>query len=134
MLTEANKKYIDDKFKGNIDLILESRISEFGLTGRTVNCLLAEGIEYVKQLILKSGPELLRTPNLGRWSLNEIEDFLSHINLSLGMSQEALDKLMGKKPKQEISFFEGLNRIIENQESILSLLQDFKIYLNGNKQ
>lgn len=57
------------KIKGNIDQL------EF--TVRTANCLKAEGIETVDQLIACTAQELLKAPNLGRKSLKEIEDTLA---------------------------------------------------------
>jgi DNA-directed RNA polymerase alpha subunit len=51
---------------------------------RTYNCLKNDGIRYIGELVQKSEDELLRTPNFGRKSLNEIKEVLAEIGLGLG--------------------------------------------------
>jgi len=60
-------------------------IDELDLTVRSANCLKAENIYYVGDLIQRSEMELLKTPNLGKKSLTEIKDVLASKGLSLGM-------------------------------------------------
>ena len=55
------------------------------LTVRSANCLKAENIYYIGDLIQRTENELLKTPNLGRKSLNEIKEVLASMGLSLGM-------------------------------------------------
>jgi DNA-directed RNA polymerase subunit alpha len=55
---------------------------------RSANCLKAENIYFIGDLIQRSESELLRTPNLGRKSLNDIKDVLASKSLSLGMKLE----------------------------------------------
>jgi DNA-directed RNA polymerase subunit alpha len=55
------------------------------LTVRSANCLKAENIYYVGDLIQRGEMELLKTPNLGKKSLTEIKDVLASKGLSLGM-------------------------------------------------
>ena len=55
---------------------------------RSANCLKAEGIYYVGDLIQRTEVELLKTPNLGKKSLTEIKDVLASRGLSLGMRLE----------------------------------------------
>jgi len=60
-------------------------VDDLELTVRSANCLKAESIYYIGDLIQRSETELLKTPNLGRKSLNEIKDVLASRGLSLGM-------------------------------------------------
>jgi DNA-directed RNA polymerase subunit alpha len=55
---------------------------------RSANCLKAENIYYIGDLIQRSETELLKTPNLGRKSLNEIKEVLASRGLTLGMKLE----------------------------------------------
>lgn len=71
--------------EATIDPILLRPIDELELTVRSANCLKAENIYYVGDLIKKTEQELLKTPNLGRKSLNEIKSVLAAHGLSLGM-------------------------------------------------
>jgi len=68
-----------------IDPELLQAIDELDLTVRSANCLKAENIYYVGDLIQRSEMELLKTPNLGKKSLTEIKDVLASKGLSLGM-------------------------------------------------
>lgn len=61
-----------------------SAVDELELTVRSANCLKAEQIYYIGDLIQKNEIDLLRTPNLGRKSLNEIKDVLNLKGLALG--------------------------------------------------
>jgi len=65
-----------------------SAVDELELTVRSANCLKAEQIYYIGDLIQKSEQDLLRTPNLGRKSLNEIKEVLTEKNLELGTEIE----------------------------------------------
>jgi DNA-directed RNA polymerase subunit alpha len=67
-----------------VDPILLRPVDELELTVRSANCLKAENIHYIGDLIQRSEAELLKTPNLGRKSLNEIKEVLSKRGLSLG--------------------------------------------------
>ncbi len=64
--------------------ILLSAVDELELTVRSANCLKAEQIYYIGDLVQKTEQDLLRTPNLGRKSLNEIKEVLIDKELSLG--------------------------------------------------
>ena len=72
----------------SLDPILLRPVDELELTVRSANCLKAENIFYIGDLIQKSEADLLKTPNLGKKSLTEIKDVLASRNLSLGMSIE----------------------------------------------
>lgn len=65
------------------------KVEELELSVRSMNCLRNENIVYIGDLVVKPEPELLRTPNFGRKSLNEIKEVLSHLGLDLGMKVEA---------------------------------------------
>jgi len=71
-----------------IDPILLRPVDELELTVRSANCLKAENIYYIGDLIQKNENELLKTPNLGKKSLTEIKDVLASRGLSLGMQLE----------------------------------------------
>jgi DNA-directed RNA polymerase subunit alpha len=61
------------------------KVDELELSVRSANCLKNDNIIYIGDLVLKSENEMLRTPNFGRKSLNEIREVLSHMGLGLGM-------------------------------------------------
>ena len=64
-------------------------VDDLELTVRSANCLKAESIYYIGDLIQKTENELLKTPNLGRKSLNEIKEVLATKGLTLGMKLES---------------------------------------------
>jgi DNA-directed RNA polymerase subunit alpha len=61
------------------------KVDELELSVRSANCLKNDNIVYIGDLVQKSESEMLRTPNFGRKSLNEIKEVLSQMGLSLGM-------------------------------------------------
>jgi len=71
--------------EADIDPILLRPVDELELTVRSANCLKAENIYYIGDLIQRTEVELLRTPNLGKKSLTEIKDVLASHGLSLGI-------------------------------------------------
>ena len=71
------------------DPILLRPVDELELTVRSANCLKAENIYYIGDLIQRTENELLKTPNLGRKSLNEIKEVLASRGLTLGMKLES---------------------------------------------
>lgn len=64
--------------------IFFERVDEMPLSVRSANCLKHANVDYVGQLVQKTDEELLRTPNFGRSSLNEIREMLSGMGLPLG--------------------------------------------------
>ncbi|MEN8219591.1 MAG: DNA-directed RNA polymerase subunit alpha [Pseudomonadota bacterium] len=76
------------KRKSEIDPLLLRSVDELELTVRSANCLKAEQILYIGDLIRKTEAELLKTPNLGKKSMTEIKEVLSSRGLSLGMPLE----------------------------------------------
>ena len=71
-----------------IDPILLRPVDDLELTVRSANCLKAEDIYYIVDLIQRTEVELLKTPNLGKKSLTEIKDVLATRGLSLGLRLE----------------------------------------------
>lgn len=71
-----------------IDPVLMRPVDDLELTVRSANCLKAENIYYIGDLIQRTENELLKTPNLGRKSLNEIKEVLAARGLQLGMKLE----------------------------------------------
>jgi DNA-directed RNA polymerase subunit alpha len=61
------------------------KVDELELSVRSANCLKNDNIIYIGDLVQKSEQEMLRTPNFGRKSLNEIKEVLSQMGLHLGM-------------------------------------------------
>ena len=82
---EAEEKQEEVKKEDDIDPILLRPVDDLELTVRSANCLKAESIYYIGDLIQKTEVELLKTPNLGKKSLTEIKDVLASRGLSLGM-------------------------------------------------
>lgn len=72
----------------HVDPVLLRPVDELELTVRSANCLKAENIYYIGDLIQRTEQELLKTPNLGKKSLTEIKEVLGSKGLSLGMKVE----------------------------------------------
>ena len=85
---EGNVETETSTEKNDIDPILLRPVDELELTVRSANCLKAESIYYIGDLIQKTENELLKTPNLGKKSLTEIKEVLAQRGLSLGMRLE----------------------------------------------
>ena len=82
-------KEIEQKeVKPQFDPILLRPVDDLELTVRSANCLKAEAIQYIGDLVQRAEVELLKTPNLGKKSLTEIKDVLASRGLSLGMRLE----------------------------------------------
>ena len=78
----------DASFRPLIDPKLICPVEDLELTVRSANCLKAEGIKYIGDLVQRTEVELLKTPNLGKKSLTEIKDVLAERGLTLGMRLE----------------------------------------------
>ena len=78
----------EKQMEEEIDPILLRPVDDLELTVRSANCLKAENIYYIGDLIRRTEVELLKTPNLGKKSLTEIKDVLASRGLSLGMRLE----------------------------------------------
>ena len=69
----------------NVDPVYSRLVDELELTVRAANCLKSENIRYIGELVQCNEYDLLRTPNLGRKSMNEIKAVLAELGLTLGM-------------------------------------------------
>ncbi len=78
----------DGKEQHGFDPLLLRSVDDLELTVRSANCLKAENIYFIGDLVQKTENELLKTPNLGKKSLTEIKDVLASRSLSLGMELE----------------------------------------------
>jgi len=74
--------------ESNVNPLLLRPVDDLELTVRSANCLKAENIYFIGDLVQRSENELLKTPNLGKKSLTEIKDVLASHQLSLGMKLE----------------------------------------------
>jgi len=84
--------YIEEE--PQFDPILLKPLDELDLTVRSANCLKAEQIHYIGDLVQKSETDLLKTPNLGKKSLTEIKDVLAERDLELGQNLENWPPMM----------------------------------------
>ncbi len=94
-----NDESLAEKLSFNSNLL--KKVEELELSVRSANCLKNDNIIYIGDLVQKSESEMLRTPNFGRKSLNEIKEVLMHMELNLGMSvpdwpPENIDELAKK--------------------------------------
>lgn len=85
---ETDKQQEPVEEEDQIDPVLLRPVDDLELTVRSANCLKAENIYYIGDLIQRTEVELLKTPNLGKKSLTEIKDVLAARGLSLGMRLE----------------------------------------------
>ena len=88
VLLEITDRPTNDLVDERIDPILLRSVDDLELTVRSANCLKAENIYYIGDLIQRTEVELLKTPNLGKKSLTEIKDVLANRGLSLGVRLE----------------------------------------------
>ncbi|MCP4408074.1 MAG: DNA-directed RNA polymerase subunit alpha [Gammaproteobacteria bacterium] len=85
---KADEEAEPERAEAEIDPILLRPVDDLELTVRSANCLKAENIHFIGDLIQRTEVELLKTPNLGKKSLTEIKDILGSHGLSLGMRLE----------------------------------------------
>ncbi len=85
---ESESQAEPEESEEQIDPVLVRPVDDLELTVRSANCLKAESIYYIGDLIQRTEVELLKTPNLGKKSLTEIKDVLASRGLSLGMRLE----------------------------------------------
>jgi DNA-directed RNA polymerase subunit alpha len=71
----------------NINQYLDIKIEDLELSVRSANCLRTENINYIGQLVVKTELEMLKTPNFGKKSLDEIKYILTDMGLTLGMTK-----------------------------------------------
>jgi len=85
---ESDQPKEGEEPEADIDPILLRPVDDLELTVRSANCLKAENIYYIGDLVQRTEVELLKTPNLGKKSLTEIKDVLASRGLSLGLRLE----------------------------------------------
>ena len=85
---DNEKEQVVEEKEDEVDQILIRPVDDLELTVRSANCLKAENIYYIGDLIQRTEVELLKTPNLGKKSLTEIKDVLASRGLALGMRIE----------------------------------------------
>jgi DNA-directed RNA polymerase subunit alpha len=85
---DNEKEQVVEEKEDEVDPILIRPVDDLELTVRSANCLKAENIYYIGDLIQRTEVELLKTPNLGKKSLTEIKDVLASRGLALGMRIE----------------------------------------------
>lgn len=86
---EGTPAEVEEEKAPPIDPVLLRPVDDLELTVRSANCLKAEDIYYIGDLIQRTETELLKTPNLGRKSLNEIKEVLASKGLTLGSKLES---------------------------------------------
>lgn len=91
-----------EKQEEEIDPVLLKPVEDLELTVRSANCLKAEAVQYIGDLVQKTENDLLKTPNLGKKSLNEIKEVLESRGLSLGMQLDNWPPAI-LQPKEESS-------------------------------
>ena len=82
---QADQQPEPEPEREEVDPVLLRPVDDLELTVRSANCLKAENIYYIGDLVQRTETELLKTPNLGKKSLTEIKDVLASKGLSLGM-------------------------------------------------
>ncbi len=82
---ESEAQSVASDSEDEVDPVLLRPVDDLELTVRSANCLKAENIYYIGDLVQRTEVELLKTPNLGKKSLTEIKDVLASRGLSLGM-------------------------------------------------
>ena len=95
---EGTPAEVEEEKAPPIDPVLLRPVDDLELTVRSANCLKAEDIYYIGDLIQRTETELLKTPNLGRKSLNEIKEVLASKGLTLGSRLESWPPAGLEKP------------------------------------
>jgi DNA-directed RNA polymerase subunit alpha len=106
MIGMAASAPADEGDTNQLNRYLLKKVDELELSVRSANCLKNDNIIYIGDLVQKTEAEMLRTPNFGRKSLNEIKEVLSSMGLRLGMDipgwpPENIEE-MAKKLEQEL--------------------------------
>lgn len=95
---EGTPAEVEEEKAPPIDPVLLRPVDDLELTVRSANCLKAEDIYYIGDLIQRTETELLKTPNLGRKSLNEIKEVLASKGLTLGSKLDSWPPAGLEKP------------------------------------
>ncbi len=84
----VGREIVEDEVDNSLDELLAQPIEHLDLSVRSMNCLKSDDVFRVGDLVQRSEQEMLRTPNFGRKSLNEIKEVLENMGLELGMELE----------------------------------------------
>lgn len=103
----------------DIDPKLLQPVDDLELTVRSANCLKAENVYYIGDLVQRTEAELLKTPNLGKKSLTEIKEVLAKFGLHLGMKVEDWPPpgLMEQQPEERVAASRKVSIAAEMAES-----------------
>ncbi len=101
---ESNEESASESYEQEIDPVLLRPVDDLELTVRSANCLKAENIYYIGDLVQRTEVELLKTPNLGKKSLTEIKDVLASKGLSLGAQLENWPPAILRDKEDETTF------------------------------
>ena len=101
-------------------------VEELELSVRAANCLKTKGIRTVAHLAIMTEAELLRTPNFGRRSLNEIKEILATLGVSLGEAailtpEQQLDRAMARARAAKVAYAEAMLEV-QRATQLLSLI------------
>ena len=116
-----------------VDPILLRPVDDLELTVRSANCLKAENIYYIGDLIQRTETELLKTPNLGRKSLNEIKEVLASRGLTLGMKARKLARRSGTS-SLAMRHVHGLRKLNRTSSHRLAMLRNMTVSLCGTRR
>jgi DNA-directed RNA polymerase subunit alpha len=104
---EKPEELEDEIIELSFDPNLLKKVDELELSVRSQNCLKNDNIVYIGDLVTKSENQMLKTPNFGRKSLNEIKEILTNLNLSFGMdvSEWPPEDIEGMAKKYEDPYY-----------------------------
>jgi len=97
----------DKNNKDDVNYNLFRKVDDLELSVRSLNCLKTEGVEYIGDLVIKQENDMMKTPNFGRKSLNELKKILSDMNLSFGMNIQWRPSDLEKKVAEAQRYFNG---------------------------
>ena len=105
-ISSPSQSFVDNK-ESDINYNLFREVDELELSVRSLNCLKSEGVKYIGDLAVKQETDMMRTPNFGRKSLNELKKLLADMNLSFAMNIQWPPKDFDAKVAEAKRFFNG---------------------------
>ena len=103
----AGEKVVNESSESGINYNLFRRIDDLELSVRSANCLKNDGIEFLGDLVVRNENDMLRTPNFGRKSLNELKSILNQYHLKFGMEIEWPMKNQNEMIAEAQQYFDG---------------------------
>ena len=107
MYNSVCEKSVAAEKKSGVNYNLFRKVSELELSVRSLNCLKNDNVEYIGDLVKKQEADMMRMPNFGRKSLNELKRILADMNLSFGMDIEWPPKNLYEMVAEAKKFFSG---------------------------